>query len=104
MSGGRRTTMKTFQQQPDRPEELRSRLAISEQECEQLQTALEDAEERIDRLTGENVRLRADKLSLAGEIAHLRYLLAKSNARLLEAWDAAPKASRPATGLDGEVT
>jgi len=74
--------MKTFQQQPDRPEELRSRLVISEQECEQLQTALEDAEERIDRLTGENVHLRADKLSLSGEIAHLRYLLAKSNARL----------------------
>jgi len=96
--------MKTFQQQPDRPEELRSRLVISEQECEQLQTALEDAEERIDRLTGENVHLRADKLSLSSEIAHLRYLLAKSNARLLEAWDAGPNASRPATGLDGEVT
>src|SRR5689334_1944776 len=70
--------MTTFQQQPESPEELRSRLKISEQEREQLQTALEDAEQRIIQLEEENTVFQIEKLTLFNENARLRHLLSVS--------------------------
>ena len=96
--------MKTFQQQPESPEELRSRLAVSEQEREQLQTALEDAEQRIIQLEEENTVFQIEKLSLYNENARLRRLLSLSHPRILEERAANRKNDRsPAPALEGEV-
>jgi two-component system, sensor histidine kinase PdtaS len=97
--------MKTFQKQPERPEELRRRLGDSEQEREQLQTALEDAEQRVQKLAGENALLQNEKLSLSSENARLRYLLAQSHAKLLEARVANSRETRhPSTDFEGAIT
>src|SRR3954471_23908628 len=97
--------MKTFQKRPEPPEELSRRLEISEQEREQLQTALEDAEQRVDRLAGENAVVQNEKLSLSSENARLRYLLAQSQARFLEARVANSRETRHrSTDFEGAVT
>jgi two-component system, sensor histidine kinase PdtaS len=97
--------MKTFQKQPEIPEDLRRRLGDSEQEREQLQTALEDAEQRVDRLAGENALLQDEKLSLSSENARLRYLLAQSHAKLLEARVANSRETRcPPIAMEGAIT
>ena len=63
--------MMTFQKKPERPEELGRRLGDNEQECEQLQTALEDSEQRVEKLAGENALLQNEKLRVC---EFLRYL------------------------------
>lgn len=97
--------MKTFQKRPEPPEELSRRLEISEQEREQIQTALEDAEQRVDRLAGENAVLQNEKLGLSSENARLRYLLAQSQARFLEARVANSREARhPSTDVEEEIS
>lgn len=96
--------MTTFQQQPERPEELRGRLAVNEQEREQLQTALEDAEQRITQLAGENTVLQNEKLSLSNENARLRHLLSLSRPGILEERVANERNDRrPVPNLEEEV-
>jgi two-component sensor histidine kinase len=97
--------MNIFNRQPERPEELRDRLAASERECEQLQTALEDAEQRIGSLASENAALETAKAALSNENARLRHLLSLSDPKLLEerARNRKP-APQPASDLEGEVT
>lgn len=97
--------MKTFQQQPEHLEELRSRLAAIEQEREQLQTALEDAEQRIDSLAGENAVLQNEKLSLANENTRLRHLLSLGYPRVPEERVARKMPDRrpAARGVEGKV-
>ena len=96
--------MTTFQQQPERPEELRGRLAVNEQEREQLQTALEDAEQRITQLAGENTVLQNEKLSLSNENARLRHLLSLSRPGILEERAANERNDRrPVPNLEEEV-
>jgi two-component sensor histidine kinase len=96
--------MKTFQQQPEHPEELRSRLADSEHEREQLQTALEGADQRISELEGENTVLQTEKLSLSNENAHLRHLLSLSHPKIPEERVADKKQSQcPEPGFEGEI-
>jgi two-component sensor histidine kinase len=105
--------MKTFQQQPEHPseqqpehsEELRRRLAVNEHEREQLQTALEDAEQRIDDLTGDNALLQKEMLALSSENARLRHLLSLSPPRTLEERAANRKQARNLPpGVKGEIT
>jgi two-component sensor histidine kinase len=85
-------------------EQTSFRLAVCEQECEQLQTALETAEAELLKLVQENDRLQRERSQWLGENAHLRHLLAQSHARLLEFQVAARKSiPRPVRGLEGEL-
>lgn len=68
--------MSNSQQHPERLMELDSRLVASEQECEQLRTAFEDAEQSIGNLTAENAHLQNHSTRLSSENARLRHLLA----------------------------
>jgi two-component sensor histidine kinase len=56
-------------------EQTSFRLAVLEQECEQLQTTLETAETEIQALARENRQLRAERSRFSSENARLRHLL-----------------------------
>lgn len=75
--------MNTSQQQPERSAELYGRLVATQQECEQLRTALEDAEQSIGNLADENARLQDRLTSLSAENAHLRHLPALNGPDLM---------------------
>lgn len=97
--------MNISDRQPDRSEELRERLAASEQEREQLLTALEDAEQRIGSLAIDNASLQTEKASLSRENARLRHVLSLSDPDLLEERAGKGKpVAQPASDLEGEVT
>lgn len=84
-------------------EELRNRLAASKQECEQLQTALEDAEQRIGSLASENAALEAAKTALSNQNARLHHLLSLSDSKLLEE-RASNREPVPVSNLEEKVT
>jgi len=78
---------------------------VCQQEREQLLTALENAEDEMEKLAQENDRLQKERSHWLDENKHLRHLLAQSHARLLEAQVAARNAvPRPISGLDGDLT
>jgi two-component sensor histidine kinase len=78
---------------------------VCQQEREQLLTALENAEDEMEKLAQENDRLQKERSHWLDENKHLRHLLAQSHARLLEAQVAARNAvPRPVSGLDGDLT
>ena len=81
-------------------------MAASEQEREQLQTALEDAEQRIGSLASENASLQTEKASLSSENARLRHLLVPERSRI--SWKSVPERESPRRSrhpvLEGEVT
>jgi two-component sensor histidine kinase len=82
-----------------------SQLAVSEQEYEQLQTALEAAETEIQTLAQENRQFQMERSQALSENARLRHLLAQCHARLLETQVAARKSvPRPISGLEGELS
>src|SRR3954469_2491583 len=86
-------------------EQTSSRLAVSEQEYEQLQTALEAAETEIQVLAQENRQFQMERSQALSENARLRHLLAQCHARLLETQVAARKSvPRPISGLEGELS
>jgi two-component system, sensor histidine kinase PdtaS len=78
---------------------------VCQQEREQLLTALENAEDEMEKLAQENDRLQKERSHWLDGNKHLRHLLAQSHARLLEAQVAARNAvPRPVSGLDGDLT
>jgi two-component system, sensor histidine kinase PdtaS len=95
--------MNTFNGQPENLEDLRNRLIASEQEREQLQTALEDAEQRIGILASENAALQTEKASLFSENIRLRHLLPPSDPEIPEERAGNGKPSPPMADLEGEV-
>lgn len=97
--------MAGLQQQSEELVELRLRLATVDQENEQLQIALEDVTRRLDAIAEESSALQAERRELIADNAHLRHLLAQSQARFLEAQVSAGRDSqRPRTGLEGEIS
>jgi len=86
-------------------EQATFRLKVCEQEREQLLTALECAETRMETLAQENDHLQKERSQYLNESAHLRHLLAQAHARLLEVQVATRKSQpRPVEGLDGDLT
>jgi two-component system, sensor histidine kinase PdtaS len=81
------------------------RLSVCEQECEQLQTALENSEAELEKVARENEQLQMERTKWLRENARLRHLLAQSHARLLETQIAARKSiSCPVSGLESELS
>jgi two-component system, sensor histidine kinase PdtaS len=95
--------MNTFDGQPESLEDLRNRLTASEQEREQLQTALEDAEQRIGSLASENAALQTKNATLFSENTRLRHLLFPSDPEKLAERASNGKPSPPVADLEGEV-
>jgi two-component sensor histidine kinase len=96
--------MHASQQQPERLEELYSRLVASEQECEQLRMALEDSEQSIGNLAEENAQLQERSTSLSRENARLRQLLALNGPNLLKEALTEGRPPQPASVLEEEVS
>jgi two-component sensor histidine kinase len=84
--------------------ELDSRLVASEQECEQLRTALEDAEQLIGNLTTENAHLQDHSTRLSSENARLRHLLALNGPDPMRMALNEGRPSQPASVLEEEVS
>jgi two-component sensor histidine kinase len=96
--------MNASQQPPKRSTEIYDRLVVSEQECEQLRVAFEDAEQVIGSLMDENAQLRDQSKSLSNENARLRQLLALNGPDLMKAALSEGRSPQPAAVLEEEVS